>query len=335
MSATSPQPVLRLDRVTKSFGRITAVDSLSFDVHEGDVFGFLGPNGAGKSTTFYMVAGLVRPTSGAIEIFGKPPSDLPVARSGMGALLETPAFYEYLSAQRNLEVLARLQRGIAASRIGEVLEMVGLTARARDPVGDYSHGMKQRLGIAQALLNRPRLLLLDEPTSGLDPEGSQQMWATLRRLAAEKVTIVISSHLLHEVEEGCNRIAVINQGMLVACDEVRRLLFFSREDYLVVFDTEEQRTGAEKALREAGGVEIIAHDAEPAMSPLLPADGAGLWVRVRANTASQVLGRLVEAGFAPREFVRQRKTLKQFFLDLTRRQPVPAAAAQGVSEHVL
>ena len=321
MTAPAPdRPVLSLRGVCKSFGRQTAVSDLSFDVHEGDLFGFLGPNGAGKSTTFYMITGLVRPTSGSIEIFGRPHTDLLGARSRMGALIEVPAFYEYLSGRKNLDVLARLQPGIPRTRVDEVLDIVGLADRARDRVREYSHGMKQRLGIAQALLNNPRLLLLDEPTSGLDPEGSAQMWDLLRRLARdERITVVISSHLLHEVEEGCNRIAVINQGVLVACDQVRSLLFFSKEDYLLVFETASGRDAASEWLRTRDGIEVLPTLEMPPGTGVT--EECSLALRIAQGLAGSVMAELVGRGLTPRAMIPQRKTLKQFFLELTRRQP--------------
>jgi ABC-2 type transport system ATP-binding protein len=322
--ATSPAPdpraVLSIRGLTKRFGRHTAVNEVSFDVFEGDIFGFLGANGAGKSTTLYMTAGLVRPTSGTITIFGHPHTDIERVRTQMGALIEVPAFYEYLSGRRNLEVLARMQAGIPRSRADEVLEMVGLAERANDRVVEYSHGMKQRLGIAQALLNRPKLVLLDEPTSGLDPEGSALVWDLLRRLAREeRLTVLISSHLLHEVEEGCNRIAVINQGVIVACDQVRSLLFFSKEDYLLVFDTAAARAQAETHLRTHEGVEVMAaYEALPSAG--IPEDCL-LSVRLAQGLGSTLMGYLVARDLTPRAMIPQRKTLKQFFLELTRRQP--------------
>jgi ABC-type multidrug transport system ATPase subunit len=238
----------------------------------------------------------------------------------MGALIEIPAFYEYMSARKNLELLASLQPGIPKTRIAEALDIAGLADRAKDRVGEFSHGMKQRLGIAQALLNKPRLILLDEPTSGLDPEGSAQVWELLRHLCAEeKMTVLISSHLLHEVEEGCNRIAVINQGVLVACDQVRSLLFFSKEDYLIVFDTAVSRAGAEAYLLQREGIEAL---------PLVDAaagagatDDCAISIRIQTGLASGLMGELVARGLTPRAMIPQRKTLKQFFLELTRRQP--------------
>jgi ABC-2 type transport system ATP-binding protein len=316
-----PPPVLRVAGLTKRFGRFTAVNDISFEVHEGDIFGFLGPNGAGKSTTIYTIAGLVHPTSGRIEVFGRPHTDLAAVRSRTGMLIEVPAFYEYLSARKNLELLARLQAGIPAKRVDEVLEKVGLLDRARNRVSEYSHGMKQRLGIAQALLNNPKLLLLDEPTSGLDPEGSALIWDLLRRLVAEeRLTVFISSHLLHEVEEGCNRIAVINQGIIVACDQVKNLLFFSKEDYLLLFDDARLCAAAEAFLGKREGVEVVSAG-EGTGGPAL-ADENAIWVRMKHGIASAVMSELVAQCIPPRAMIPQRKTLRQFFLELTRRQPV-------------
>ena len=315
MAADGPAAVLRLDRLAKQFGSQTAVNGISFEVFEGDIFGFLGPNGAGKSTTLYMIAGLVHPTSGRIEIFGRPHTDFAYVREQMGILIETPAFYEYLSGRKNLEILARLQRNVSTKRIDDALDRVGLKERQHSRVSQYSHGMRQRLGIAQALLARPKLLVLDEPTNGLDPEGSAQMWELLRSLAAEQMTIVISSHLLHEVEEGCNRIAVINQGVLLACDHVRSLLFFSKEDYLLLFDGEEKRGAAAQFLSQREGVELLGPEAghDPAEHSVR--------VRLQHGLASSLMSDLVAAGVPPRAMIPQRKTLRQFFLELTRRQP--------------
>lgn len=318
MSENAKRVVLQASGLTKKFGKHTAVNDVSFDVHQGDIFGFLGPNGAGKSTTMYMMAGLVHPTSGDIRIFGERHTAFESVRSRVGFLIETPAFYEFLSGYRNLEVLARLQPDVPRARIREVLEAVGLSDRAKDKVGHYSHGMKQRLGIAQALLNRPKLLMLDEPTNGLDPEGSGQIWELLRNLVRdEQMTVFISSHLLHEVEEGCNRIAVINQGIIVACDQVRSLLFFSKEDYLLLFDDAEKRAKAEGYLKEADGVELIDTGGHVAAGH----EEHALRVRLQHGISSGMMGQLVSLGAAPRAMIPQRKTLKQFFLELTRRQP--------------
>jgi ABC-2 type transport system ATP-binding protein len=227
--ASSPvaEPVVEIRELTKRFGRITAVDRLSFTVERGSLFGFLGPNGAGKSTTLYILAGLVSSTSGCAELFGQNVKRSTAVRDRIGVMIETPAFYNFLSARKNLEIVARLHpsKEIGRRRIDEVLDAVDLLDRAQDRVGAYSHGMKQRLGLAQAYLHRPELLILDEPSNGLDPEGNDEMWLLLRRLVKEdNATILVSSHLLYEVERYCERVAVINHGRLVACDLVESLL---------------------------------------------------------------------------------------------------------------
>lgn len=317
----SPPVVLRLEGVTKRFGRVVAVSELSFEVYQGDIFGFLGPNGAGKSTTLYMIAGLVHPTSGSIEVFGHAHTDFRAVRSQVGMLIEVPAFYDYLSARKNLELLARLHGQLSKRRVEEVLERVGLGERADDRVGEFSHGMKQRLGIAQALLGRPRLLLLDEPTSGLDPEGSVAVWKLLRSLVEEeRMTVFVSSHLLHEVEEHCNRIAVINQGVLVACDFVRNLLFFSKEDFLLMFEDEASRVRAERFLRSREGVEILAAPDSELLAATLLGENA-LWIRTKQGLVTTLVRELVGLGLVPRALIPQRKTLRQFFFELMRRQP--------------
>lgn len=315
-AAAGGDAILRLQGLTRRFGRHLAVNDLSFDVNAGDIFGFLGPNGAGKSTTMYMITGLVRPTAGQIEIFGQSYMKGPEVRRHMGALIETPAFYEYLSGRKNLEVLAKTQGCVEKGRVDEVLDKVGLLDRGRDQVREYSHGMKQRLGIAQALLSRPRLLLLDEPTNGLDPEGSAQVWEILRGLVRdENMTVFISSHLLHEVEENCNRIAVINQGILVACDYVRSLLFFNKEDHLLVFDTAYGRRKALEWLANKTGVELVKGEGGYG-----PEEEHSVTVRLRHGLAGEIVGGLASAGCVPRAVIPQRKNLKQFFLELTRRQ---------------
>jgi len=214
--------VLRTRGLGKNYGRLRAVDGLDLDVRRGDVFGFLGPNGAGKSTTIRMITGLIRPTAGNVELFGRDPRRRrsEVMRK-VGAIVEEPAFYRYLSGRRNLEILAAMSGGAPRERIDEVLDIVGLADRARDKVAKYSHGMRQRLGLAQALLPRPELIVLDEPTSGLDPQGMKEVRELIRDLAQrEQVTVFLSSHLLHEVEQVCNRVAVIHKGKLIAAGDV-------------------------------------------------------------------------------------------------------------------
>jgi ABC-type multidrug transport system ATPase subunit len=208
---------LQTEELTKCFGARTAVDRLTISVARGDIYGFLGPNGAGKSTTLRMLLGLVRPTSGVIKFPVRASSwEYLRARSRVGAIIETPAFYENFSGLRNLQLLASLSGGVPMKRVEEVLEIVDLRDRARDPVKVYSYGMRQRLGIAQALLPTPELIILDEPTNGLDPQGIQETRKLIRRLRDEfRLTVLLSSHLLTEIEQLCNRVGIIHEGRLL------------------------------------------------------------------------------------------------------------------------
>ena len=210
-----PGNPVELRGLLKRYGRIVAVDNVDLTVHPGDVYGYLGPNGAGKTTSLRMMLGLIRPTSGSVRLFGRDPLASVRALEGVAGFVEEPRFYPYLSARKNLELLAAFDGGGAHGRIGEVLDVVELADRARDRVGGYSHGMRQRLGIAAALLRQPRLLLLDEPTTGLDPGGMRDIRALIRRLAGQGITVVLSSHQLVEVEEVCNRVAIIRSGRVV------------------------------------------------------------------------------------------------------------------------
>jgi ABC-type multidrug transport system ATPase subunit len=208
---------LQTEELTKRFGANTAVDRLTMRVERGDIYGFLGPNGAGKSTTLRMLLGLVRPTSGLIKFPVRASTwEYLRARSRVGAIIETPAFYENFSGRRNLQLLASLSGGVSKKRVDEVLDIVDLRDRAHDPVKVYSYGMRQRLGIAQALLPTPELIILDEPTNGLDPQGIQQTRELIRRLRDElRLTVLLSSHLLTEIEQLCNRVGIIHEGRLL------------------------------------------------------------------------------------------------------------------------
>jgi lantibiotic transport system ATP-binding protein len=209
--------VLQTEELTKRFGGRTAVERLTMRVHRRDIYGFLGPNGAGKSTTLRMLLGLVRPTSGTIKFpLRETGWEYLRARSRIGAIIETPSFYENFSGRRNLQLLASLSGGVQSKRVEQVLDIVDLRDRARDPVRVYSYGMRQRLGIAQAILPTPELIILDEPTNGLDPQGIQQTRQLIRRLRDElRLTVLLSSHLLTEIEQLCNRVGVIHEGRLI------------------------------------------------------------------------------------------------------------------------
>jgi ABC-2 type transport system ATP-binding protein len=209
------QPV-KARGLVKRYKDVLAVDHIDLNVRHGDVYGFLGPNGAGKTTTLRMALGLITPTEGNVELFGRDPLRYGArALEGVAGFVEAPRFYPYLTARKNLQLLAALDGDDAASRIDEVLDVVELSPRAGHKVGGYSHGMRQRLGIAAALLRRPRLLILDEPATGLDPAGMRDMRALIRRLADEGITVLLSSHQLPEVQELCDRVAIVESGRVV------------------------------------------------------------------------------------------------------------------------
>ena len=208
--------VLQIDALTKDFGKLRAVDHLSLTVCKGDIFGFLGPNGAGKTTTIRMIFGLIYPTSGSVQVLDhRVPGDREEALKHLGGFVEVPAFYPNMSARRNLTLIGSAWGPVQQERVDEVLSIVGLRERADSKVGDYSHGMKQRLGIASALLHRPELIILDEPTSGLDPQGMKDVRELIRELGRRGTTVFLSSHLLHEVEQVCSRAVIINKGRTV------------------------------------------------------------------------------------------------------------------------
>jgi ABC-2 type transport system ATP-binding protein len=221
--------------LVKVYGELVAVDHVDLTVERGDVFGYLGPNGAGKTTSLRMLLGLIRPTEGSIRLFDRDPHVVGAkALDGVAGFVEGPTFYPYLTARRNLRMLAAYDEGDPRSkraRIEELLELVELRDRGDDKVGGYSHGMRQRLGIAAALLREPKLLLLDEPTTGLDPAGMRDMRDLVRRLASEGITVLLSSHLLGEVEELCNRVAIIRKGRIVYEGQLQDLLATAATGY--------------------------------------------------------------------------------------------------------
>jgi ABC-2 type transport system ATP-binding protein len=273
---------LQTEDLTKRFGARTAVDRLTIRVERGDIYGFLGPNGAGKSTTLRMLLGLVRPTSGMIKFPVRASSwEYLKARSRIGAIIETPAFYENFSGRRNLQLLASLSGGVQKKRVDEVLEIVDLRDRARDPVKVYSLGMRQRLGIAQALLPTPELIILDEPTNGLDPQGIHETRNLIRRLRDEfKLTVLLSSHLLSEIEQLCNRVGIIHEGCLLYEGGPEALvaptsLYKVRVDNLTAaFDLLSREPGVEVSRNGASSLRVNA-DAEhiAAVNTLLVGNG--------------------------------------------------------------
>jgi ABC-2 type transport system ATP-binding protein len=227
--------ILRTRNLGKKYGKRWAVKNLNLEVHRGDVFGFLGPNGAGKSTTIRLILSLIKPSMGEMEIFGYSlKSQRSKALKLVGGIVEKPDFYLYLSAYRNLEIVGALVGGVPKKRIFEVLELVGLKDRAKDRVKTFSHGMKQRLGIAQALISDPELIILDEPTSGLDPQGMKEVRDLITHLSHDlDKTVILSSHLLNEIEMVANTMSIINNGELVIQGEVNTLLE-GGEKYVII-----------------------------------------------------------------------------------------------------
>ncbi|GAB3321020.1 ABC transporter ATP-binding protein [Geodermatophilus aquaeductus] len=290
------EPVVVTDRLTKRYGKRTVVDALSLEVRRGEVFGFLGPNGAGKTTTLRMLLGLVRPTSGSATVLGRPAG---TSVAEVGALVEGPGLYPYLSGRDNLRVLARYA-GVGAGRIDAVLDTVDLTDRAGDRFGTYSLGMKQRLGIAAALLKDPALVVLDEPTNGLDPAGISEVRGLLRRLAGEGRTVVLSSHLLGEVEHLCDRVAVVASGRLLVESTVEDLRGLGR----LVVDARPLDTAAAVAVRLLGPDRVSV------------VDGA-LHLQTSPGETAAVNRALVLADVDVTGLRQEARTLEEVFLQLT------------------
>lgn len=286
--------VLRTRGLTKCFGDLLAVEDLNLEVLQGEVLGFLGPNGSGKSTTVGMILGLIRPTSGTIERQG-----LPLQR--IGAIIESPAFYPYLSGRDNLRALALATGGVAEERVEQLLAMVGLGQAAHRKYHTYSLGMKQRLGIASTLLGDPELVILDEPTNGLDPAGQQEIRALIPHLAEEGRSVLLASHLLHEVEQVCDRVAILRRGKLIAEGLVRDLV--KRGAYLEVEVSDPERASAVVSQMDCvRGVRI---------------DGGRLHVEADADAGSAITKALAEAGMFVSSLSQKRSSLEDVFLELT------------------
>ena len=290
---------IEMAKLTKRYGSTLAVDALTLEVETGEVLGLLGPNGAGKSTTLYMLAGLVRPTAGSVSIFGKDlRRNLLEILSRTGVLVERPVFYDYLSARDNLLLCARLARREVT--VDRVLDRMGLLRSSGRKVGTFSTGMRQRLGLAQAILLEPELLILDEPATGFDPEATQQLVHLLRRLADEaNVTIVYSSHMLHEVEGLCDRVAIIDEGKLIACEKTDTLLSYDQSRVDVLVDAPE---AAAKRLEAEDWVESATV-------------GPGrVAVTLREPNAQQLTAFLVTLGYRVSGVIPRRRTLQDYFL---------------------
>jgi ABC-2 type transport system ATP-binding protein len=295
---------IRTEGLTKRYGRLTVVDDVSLDVPEGEVYGFLGPNGSGKTTTIRLLLGLVGASSGRAELLGHPmPRAAHTILPHVGALIEGPAFYPAMSGRRNLAVFDAAgpgrRRPGRKRRVADALELVGLGNVDRRPVRAYSLGMRQRLGLAAALIRRPQLLILDEPTNGLDPQGIREIRALLAELAVGGTTVFLSSHLLGEVEMICTRAAMMNQGRLVVQDRVEHLLAPTGR---LVIDTPD----ADLAIA------LLAEH-----NPMVDRDGDRFRVELNGQAPEELNRALVRAGVRVRELVVERRSLEDAYLGLT------------------
>ena len=304
-------PAIETRGLIKRYGELTAVDRVDLTVRAGDVYGYLGPNGAGKTTSLRMMLGLIRPDAGWVKLFGHDPlQEGARALDGVAGFVEAPRFYPYLSGRRNLELVAALDGGDAAERIDDALATVDLSGRAKDKVRGYSHGMRQRLGIAGALLRDPRLLLLDEPTTGLDPAGMRDMRALIHRLASDGITVLLSSHLMSEVEELCDRVAIVSRGRVIHEGSLEELIAGSAGGY-ALRTTDDARAAA------------IARDAD-GIGEVEAADG-GIAFRAGHEAAVAELSlALARAGVGIVALVPRTASLEELFFRLT--EGVPDAA---------
>lgn len=301
------QPVVQLRNVTKRIGGKTLVDRLTFDVPKGEVFGFLGPNGAGKTTTIRMMVGLMSMSEGEVLVNGiSVNKQFEQAMKHVGAIVENPELYKFLSGYQNLVHFARMIPGVTRARIDEVVSLVKLENRIDDKVKTYSLGMRQRLGVAQAILHKPDVLILDEPTNGLDPEGIRELRDYLRRLSKEEGTaVIVSSHLLSEMELMCDRVAVIQNGKLVDVRQVRDMVAPSEGAVEVSFVAEPAELAAKVA-------------AEAMPDAPLAAQPGGFTVSVAYEDIPGLVRALAMADVRVYGVKAASKTLEDQFLEMTR-----------------
>lgn len=316
MKERAEEIVLSIQHVKKKIGRKWIIHDVSFDVRAGEIFGFLGPNGAGKTTTIRMLVDLIKPSAGKITVCGYDVNrQQEQALRHIGSIVENPEMYAYLTGWENLEHFARMQPGIDQQRIGEVVEMVRLDRRIHDKVSTYSLGMRQRLGIAQALLGRPRLLILDEPTNGLDPKGIKEMRQFIHQLADEGMAVFVSSHLLSEIQLLCDRVAIISSGRVLAVGDVDELIAGNSDH--VIWDLSPAVQG-KRILLKLDYCEIVERPEEVLDDSLLAGMPPGAVVtRIHTAQTSKAVAALVAAGVQVREVHRINPTLEQLFLQMT------------------
>ena len=294
--------VIQTDELTKRYGKIVAVDGLSMEVRRGHVYGLLGPNGSGKTTTMGMLLGLVRPTSGSFNLFGSSDGHRD-ALHRIGSVIETPAFYPYLSGRQNLAYFQGISGRGEPSELDDLLERVGLASRGGDRFQTYSLGMKQRLGLAYAMLGDPELLFLDEPTNGMDPEGMAEVRELVRGLGTGGRTVLLSSHLLHEVEQVCDSVTIISRGKLIAQGSVADLLRARRSEQVRVKTTDDAR--ARETLSALDWVEDVAVEA------------GSLLVTAPIARSGDLTSALSGAGVSVTEMAPVQTSLEEYFLEVT------------------
>ena len=294
--------VIQSNALTKRYGKITAVDDLSLEVRRGHVYGLLGPNGSGKTTTMGMLLGLVRPTSGSFSLFGSS-TRLQEALHRIGAIVETPSFYPYLSGRRNLAYFQGVSGRGSPRELDELLDKVGLLQRADSKFHTYSLGMKQRLGLAYALLGDPEILFLDEPTNGMDPEGTAEIREMIRELGTGGRTVLLSSHLLHEVEQVCDSVTIISKGKLIAQGPVAELVASRRGEQVRVRTTDNDK--ARQILLALDWVESVT-------------DGDGdLLVNAPIERSWELTAALSRSEVYVTEMSPVRVSLEEYFLEVT------------------
>jgi len=312
---TKPQEiVLSVKDVKKSIRGKQIIKGVSFDVYGGEIFGFLGPNGSGKTTTIRMLVDLIKPTSGSIQICGHDVNRHPErALQYVGSIVENPEMYSYLTGWENLEHFAVMQPGITEERIREVVEIVGMDQRIHDKVKTYSLGMRQRLGIAQALLGQPKLLILDEPTNGLDPKGIKELRQFIRMLADEGMSVFVSSHLLSEIQLMCDRVAIISHGQVLAVGEVEELI--AQSGSYVIWDVEPKEAGRQ-LLAQTEGVKII-EDGEHRIDESVLAGKSGIVTEMDFDLTSSLNRIMIQNGIEVRAIQTISPTLESLFLNMT------------------
>ncbi|MCM3455573.1 ABC transporter ATP-binding protein [Heyndrickxia oleronia] len=301
------KPVVELKNVTKVIKGKKIIDNLTFNIEEGEVFGFLGPNGAGKTTTIRMIVGLMKISSGDILVCGKNvKSEYEDALRNVGGIVENPEMYKFLTGYQNLMQYARMIKGITKEKINEVIELVGLEDRIHEKVKTYSLGMRQRLGLAQSLLHEPKVMILDEPTNGLDPAGIREIRDHLRKLTKQKgMAVIVSSHLLSEMEMMCDRIAIIQKGKLIDVQKVHDFVYEdTKQKYFIEVELNENAKESLKTLQEYSIKQVE----------------TGIEVEIEKNQVPEFIQALIQAGIRIYEVKPMSKSLEDRFLEITSKE---------------